>query len=92
MLVAATWWFINLAPHKTHTVHTGFLWGLLHGILMVPNLLYELVNNRVAIYQAGNSGIVYDLGYVLGVLLVYGGGIVVVRRRVRFRRRYPVGP
>lgn len=73
MLLAANFWFDTLAPHTTATEHINFLWGLLHGLLVVPNFVYSLFNDRVTIYQAGNDGVWYNLGFLLGIGAFAGG-------------------
>lgn len=73
MLVAASWWYTNLAPHLSPTDHINVLWGLVHGALVFPNLIYSLFNDSVTIYQAPNGGVGYNIGFVVGMLLIYGG-------------------
>jgi hypothetical protein len=82
MIFDASWWFIHAAPHVSPTSHTGFLWGILHGILMVPNLIYMLINSRASIFQAPNQGVSYCLGYVLGASVFYSA----VARTLLLRR------
>jgi len=72
-MLAATWWFINMVPHKASTDHTEWYWGFVHGALMLPSLLWELIINRqAAIYQSPNSGRAYDFFYFVGMMVVYG--------------------
>lgn len=81
MLVAANFWYTTLAPHVTATDHNTFLWGALHGLLLLPNFVYCLFNNSVTIYQAPNTGAGYNFGFLLGVLLFFGGSGTSVRVR-----------
>jgi hypothetical protein len=74
MLLAASWWFNNISPHTSLTEHVGFLWGFLHGMFILPNFIYSLFNGHVTIYQSPNSGTGYNLGFMFGALLFYGGG------------------
>jgi hypothetical protein len=46
---------------------------------MVPNFLYSLINHHVTIYQAPNTGVAYNLCYMLGAMLFFGGGVVATR-------------
>lgn len=42
-------------------------------MLVVPNFVYSLFNDRVTIYQAGNDGVWYNLGFLLGIGAFAGG-------------------
>lgn len=62
----------------------GFFAGLWHGILMVVTLVVSFFTDDVRIYEVHNVGVAYDLGFVLGALGAYGGGIhVSIGRRRR---------
>lgn len=77
MLVLASlgeWWFTNAAPHVNPTDHINVLWGMLHGVLVLPNLIYSLINQNATIYQAPNDGAGYNIGFFIGMLIIYGGG------------------
>lgn len=52
----------------------GFFWGLWHGVISVITLLIHLFNENVAVYEINNTGGWYDFGFLLGVILVWGGG------------------
>jgi hypothetical protein len=52
----------------------GFLWGLWHGIISVISLIIHLFNETVVVYEIDNTGGWYDFGFLLGVILVWGGG------------------
>ena len=43
----------------------GFWWGILHGLISPVSLLAGIVSD-VRIYAFPNSGLVYDLGFMLG--------------------------
>ncbi len=62
----------------------GFFVGLWHGILLLVSLVVSFFTDDVRIYEAHNTGIAYDIGFVLGVLAVYGNGI-----HLRFGHRKP---
>ena len=79
MLIATGYWYTTLAPHLAATSHTTFLWGLLHGALAVPNFIYSLFNHKVTIYQVPNDGLGYNIGFLLGIGAVFGGGASVRR-------------
>jgi hypothetical protein len=52
----------------------GFLWGLWHGVISVISLVIHLFNDNVVVYEVNNSGGWYDFGFLLGVIMVWGGG------------------
>jgi hypothetical protein len=51
----------------------GFFTGLLHGFLMFFSLIGSIFTD-VRVYTFPNSGGWYDLGYVLGASMFWGGG------------------
>ena len=60
----------------------GFFAGLWHGILLLVALVVSFFTNDVTIYEANNSGVAYNIGFVLGILAVYGSGCsVTVQKR-----------
>jgi len=66
----------------------GFWVGLWHGILMFVTLIVSFFTDQVRIYEVHNSGLAYDIGFVLGALGAYGSGFrVTVRRKKRLRGR-----
>ncbi|MBW9262188.1 MAG: hypothetical protein K1566_04620 [Candidatus Thiodiazotropha sp. (ex. Lucinisca nassula)] len=52
----------------------GFFWGLWHGVISVISLVIHLFNDNVVVYEVDNSGGWYDFGFLLGVIMVWGGG------------------
>ena len=52
----------------------GFWYGLWHGAISVISLIIHLFNENFAIYEMNNVGGWYDFGFLLGVILVWGGG------------------
>jgi hypothetical protein len=52
----------------------GFWWGLWHGVIAPIAFVVGLFDDGVQIYERANTGAWYDLGFLLGILCVYGGG------------------
>lgn len=52
----------------------GFWWGLMHGFITPFSFIISLFKDNVTIYAVNNNGIWYNLGYVLGVMMIFGGG------------------
>ena len=52
----------------------GFLAGLWHGIVLVVAFVVGAFDPSVQLYESRNNGRFYDLGFLLGVMLIFGGG------------------
>lgn len=52
----------------------GFWMGLWHGAITLVSFIISLFNDNVTIYEINNTGKLYNLGYILGILIIYGGG------------------
>lgn len=59
----------------------GFLYGLWHGLITPVTFVVSLFTDGVGIYEVDNSGGWYDFGYVLGLSVVFGGGVGGASRR-----------
>jgi hypothetical protein len=53
----------------------GFWMGLWHGIIAPFTFLISLFEDSVMMYEVHNTGHWYDLGFVLGSGILFGGGI-----------------
>jgi len=51
----------------------GFWKGLWHGFIMLFTFIISLFKDNVGIYESNNSGNLYNLGYLLGVLIFFSG-------------------
>ena len=61
-----------------HTIGTildppGFWYGLLHGFIILFSFIGSIFT-KYEIYAYPNSGAWYDFGFLLGILLFFGGG------------------
>jgi hypothetical protein len=52
----------------------GFWMGLWHGLISLVAFVISLFNDAVTIYEVNNTGWPYNLGYILGVMIIFGGG------------------
>jgi hypothetical protein len=59
----------------------GFWAGLWHGAIMIVTLIVSFFTDQVSIYEAHNSGVWYNIGFVLGVLCVSGNGFRATAKR-----------
>ena len=58
----------------TRDTPAGFWWGLWHGVISVISLVIHIFNQAVVVYEPDNTGGWYDFGFLLGVIMVWGGG------------------
>jgi len=52
----------------------GFWAGLWHGLIVPITFVVSLLNPGVRIYEPNNSGLWYDLGFLIGISGTFGGG------------------
>lgn len=52
----------------------GFWLGLWHGFILLFTFVVSLFNHDVGIYELNNNGGWYNFGFLLGVMLFWGGG------------------
>ncbi|MBN1524880.1 MAG: hypothetical protein JW904_10375 [Spirochaetales bacterium] len=52
----------------------GFFMGLWHGIILPVTTIVSIFNSSVNVYEVYNDGIAYNIGYLLGVAIILGGG------------------
>ena len=71
MSVVATWWWYyeNIAPHDRPFPHVNWGWGFVHGLFVLPNLIYELFDHKATFAQFPNTGAEYDWGWGFGLAL-----------------------
>ena len=55
-------------PRFTEAAPAGFWHGLWHGLIIVIAFVVSLFSDQTVIYEAHNTGSLYNLGFVLGVL------------------------
>jgi hypothetical protein len=61
----------------------GFWNGLWHGIIFVIAFIVSLFDDSWAVYEAHNTGHLYDLGFVLGILAVTGSASAGSKKKKR---------
>lgn len=52
----------------------GFLTGIWHGIISLITLIISFFSDNVHMYETNNVGWSYDLGFLIGVSIMAGGG------------------
>ena len=68
------WWYARtIIPRTYPTVYGNFFFGIIHGLFIVPTLIWSLFSNTVTIYQSPNATHWYNIGYFIGISMVLGG-------------------
>lgn len=52
----------------------GFWLGLWHGFISPVTFIISLFNHNVNIYEVANNGGWYNFGFMMGVVIIFGGG------------------
>lgn len=52
----------------------GFFSGLWHGIIAPFAVVAQLFDNDIILYSSINDGFRYNLGFLIGIVMVVGGG------------------
>ena len=52
----------------------GFWKGLWHGVIAPITFVVSLFSDSVHVYEVHNSGNWYNLGFLLGTAIIFGGG------------------
>lgn len=75
VLVFALLLFAGCATQSFENVSNppGFLKGLLHGFILLFSFIASLFTDY-EIYAFPNAGVWYNFGYLLGVMMFFGGG------------------
>ena len=68
--------FVSCAPGniKYDERPAGFWAGLWHGLICGITFIISLFSDNVTIYEVNNSGNWYNFGFILGVMIIFGGG------------------
>ena len=59
---------------RFETSQAGFWAGLWHGLICVITFIIGLFAENVRMYEPNNVGALYDLGFLIGAIIVLGGG------------------
>ncbi len=75
-LVMVVFLMTSCAPGniKFDTAPANFWMGLWHGFIAFFTFIISLFNDNVTIYEVNNVGKLYNLGFILGVMIFFGGG------------------
>jgi hypothetical protein len=75
IVLAAAFFITGCATHSLELTGNppGFLKGLLHGFILLFSFIGSLFTDY-EIYTIPNNGGWYNFGYLLGVMMFFGGG------------------
>jgi hypothetical protein len=67
---------VNCAPGNSRFDEdpAGFWSGLWHGLICMVTFIVSLFSDSVHMYEVSNSGNWYNFGYLIGVMIIFGGG------------------
>lgn len=51
----------------------GFWYGLWHGLILPVSFIISLFDPTVSVYAIYNNGVFYNLGFVFGACIIFGG-------------------
>lgn len=68
-------------PSTDNLVIAGFWRGLWQGIIAPVTFFISLFTDKINLYEVHNNGGWYDLGFVIGAGIMFGGGGRASRRR-----------
>ncbi len=52
----------------------GFWQGLWHGLIAIVTFIISLFKDTVSVYEVHNNGAWYNFGFILGMIIILGGG------------------
>ena len=64
----------NINSPNTEGDVAGFWKGLWHGIISPVTFVVSLFSADVSIYEVHNNGVWYNLGFLIGLIIILGGG------------------
>lgn len=64
----------SCAPAGMTSEEYGFLYGIVHGLISPFTLIAKLLGANIGVYAVHNTGSLYWVGFILGVVLLLGGG------------------
>jgi hypothetical protein len=67
---------VNTLAHSADAkgVVSGFWRGLWNGVIAPVTFIISLFNPKVQMYEVHNNGGWYNFGFILGVMIIFGGG------------------
>ena len=73
-LLLVLFFVTSCAPVGMTKEEYGFLYGIVHGFISPFAFIAKLLGANIGVYAEHNAGPLYWLGFILGVVLLLGGG------------------
>jgi hypothetical protein len=64
----------SCAPVGMSTQEYGLLYGIVHGFISPFVFIARFFGAHIGLYAANNTGLLYWVGFILGLVLLFGGG------------------
>ena len=61
-------------PRESVDKPSGFWLGLWHGFIIPVTFVVSLFKSSINIYEIYNTGSGYNLGFMIGIMIIMGGG------------------
>jgi len=74
LLLLVLFFVTSCAPVGMSKEEYGFIYGIIHGFISPFVLIGKFFGAKIGLYAENNTGSLYWLGYILGVILLLGGG------------------
>ena len=74
LLLLVLFFITSCAPVGMSSESYGFLYGIVHGFISPFVLIAKLLGANIGLYAEHNTGPLYWLGFILGIVLLLGGG------------------
>jgi len=74
LLLLVLFFVTSCAPVGMTKEEYGFLYGIVHGFISPFVLIAKLLGAHIGLYAEHNAGSLYWLGFILGLVLLLGGG------------------
>ena len=74
LLLLVLFFVTSCAPVGVTQQEYGFLYGIVHGFISPFVLIAKLLGAHIGLYAQNNTGTLYWVGFVLGLVLLFGSG------------------
>ncbi len=69
----------------------GFWAGIWHGLIVIITFVVSLFTQEVGLYEVSNTGWAYNLGFIIGLFIIFGGCHRAGKRKLRKRDWAKIG-
>jgi hypothetical protein len=74
LLLLVLFFVTSCAPVGMTKEAYGFFYGIVHGFISPFVLIAKLFGAHIGLYAENNTGSLYWVGFILGLVLLFGGG------------------